>query len=75
MYSTLLEQARSLPLEDRARLVQELWESLVADGPDPDLSSEQAEELDRRLAEHRANPQDVVPWEQIHRSLVTRLNS
>jgi putative addiction module component (TIGR02574 family) len=35
------------------------------EGPGPELTQEQAEELDRRLAAHRQSPEDVIPWEHI----------
>jgi len=33
----------------------------------------QRTELDRRLADHKANPDDVIPWEEIQSSITTQL--
>jgi putative addiction module component (TIGR02574 family) len=59
------EALRRLSVSERLRLVEDLWDSIAEDAPDEALpvSPELAAELDRRLAEHEANPDDVVPWE------------
>jgi putative addiction module component (TIGR02574 family) len=48
-----------------------LWESLSDDERETALSTDQAflEELDRRWAEHLANPESAVPWESLVRKL------
>lgn len=69
MDSQLVQQARSLPLEQRVELIDALWETVAAEGYEPPLSQQQAEELDRRLAAHRRNPDDVIPWESIKEEL------
>ncbi|MBI4601058.1 MAG: addiction module protein [Planctomycetes bacterium] len=69
----MLEAAKALPLGERIHLAQSLWESLVEHGYEPDLSPRQAIAIDRRLKEHRENPDDVVPWEAIQAELDKRL--
>jgi len=50
MTTTLLKQAAKLPLSDRIKLVEDIWDS-IADEPDPfPLTEEQKCELDKRLA-------------------------
>ena len=66
MDSPLVQQARALPLEQRVELIDALWETVAAEGYEPPLTHQQAEELDRRLAAHRRNPDDVIPWESIN---------
>jgi putative addiction module component (TIGR02574 family) len=39
----------------------------------PGPTSAQKAELDRRLAEHAANPNDVVSWDEIKDSALTRI--
>ena len=65
MNANLLEVAKSLPLSERAELFDALWETLRQDGYEPVLSPGQAAELDSRREDHRRNPADTVPWEQI----------
>ena len=45
----------ALPLQDRLRLIQAVWDSLPSDEELP-VSAEQQVELDRRLAAHEADP-------------------
>ncbi|TAK87929.1 MAG: hypothetical protein EPO20_00350 [Betaproteobacteria bacterium] len=59
-----------LSIEERLRLVEELWDSIAEATP---LTDAQRAELDRRLAEHEANPDDVVSWENIKASITARL--
>ena len=60
-----------LSVEERLVLVEELWDSIAAATP---LTDAQRIELDRRLADHEANPDDVVSWEEIKSSITARLN-
>lgn len=58
-----------LSVDERLALIEELWESLAGDEAAMSLTREQREELDRRLADHQANPGDVVSWEEVEKSL------
>jgi putative addiction module component (TIGR02574 family) len=71
----ILEAAKALPKEERIKLAQDFWEIIVEDGYDPDLTPEQAAELDRRLADWEANPGRGIPWEQVRAELEDRLKS
>lgn len=62
-----------LGLEERLTLVEELWNSIAADSAAVPLTEAQRVELDRRIAEHEANPDDVVPWEEVKASITERL--
>ena len=72
MSSALLDTAKNLPLADRIELIEALWESVAREGYEPELTSEQSAELDRRLEAHRQNPADVVSWESIKADLDKR---
>lgn len=50
--------------------MEEIWDSLAEATP---LTDAQRLELDRRLREHKANPDDVVPWEVAKVSMTSRL--
>jgi putative addiction module component (TIGR02574 family) len=59
-----VSDALSLPLEDRLRLVEEIWDSIAA-CPDVVLLTEaQGRELDSRLEAHRRNPSEVRPGQR-----------
>ena len=65
----LLEQVKALPLAERAKLAQEIWESLIESGHEPRLTPAQERELDRRLRDHTKNPDNVEPWDAIQARL------
>jgi len=67
--ANLFEAAKALPLPERIVLAEALWESIADEGHEPPLTPAQAEELERRLAEHRRNPQTGIPWEQVKAEL------
>jgi putative addiction module component (TIGR02574 family) len=62
-----------MSVEERLKLIQAIWASIVASDERPPISDALRAELDRRLADHQANPQDVVPWEQVRDAALARL--
>ncbi len=62
-----------LSIEERLRLVQEIWDSIAAEIEQLPLTESQRQEVDRRLAAHRANPQAAIPWEQVEAEALARL--
>lgn len=50
-----LPNLRSLPIPDRIRLVEDLWDSIAADQSVLALTTEQRVELDRRLDAYEAD--------------------
>lgn len=60
-----------LSAQDRAALAIALWESLDDSQREKELSltTEQLAEIDRRLAEHLADPGSAIPWEKVRRKL------
>jgi putative addiction module component (TIGR02574 family) len=58
-----------LSVEERITLVEEIWDSIALDSATLPLTDAQRAELDRRLAEHEANPDDVVPWADVKASI------
>lgn len=74
MTTTLLKRAAKLPLSDRIKLVEDIWDS-IADEPGLDpcpLTKVQERELDRRLALMKKNPNRAIPWDVAKRTIVKR---
>jgi putative addiction module component (TIGR02574 family) len=61
-----------LSVEDRIALAHAIWDSIAAESRRPMLTDAQRQELERRLADHGTNPDDVVPWEQIKAEALSR---
>ena len=61
-----------LPATERIDLAMALWDRLTPAEQEAefDLTPEQRAELDRRLAEHIADPASAVPWEEVRRKLI-----
>jgi putative addiction module component (TIGR02574 family) len=60
-----LDQLVTLPVSDRIRLVQALWDSIVVEEPPAPLTDEQRATFARRTAELQENPGIGLTWEQI----------
>jgi putative addiction module component (TIGR02574 family) len=63
-----------LDVADRLALVEEIWASIVADAHAFPLTSEQRDELDRRVADDDDYPNDVIPWNDVKASVRARLS-
>ena len=63
-FQAVLEAVRALPIDDRARLVDLIQEEMETQDVDSELTPEQMQELDRRIADHKAHPERAIPWEE-----------
>jgi putative addiction module component (TIGR02574 family) len=72
MPSSPLTDLLKLPAGDRAELAMALWDSLTDSERDAELqlTDEQRAELDRRWAEHVANPGSAIPWAEVRAKLL-----
>jgi putative addiction module component (TIGR02574 family) len=59
----LVEAFRQLPVEERARLVEELWDEVARELEQRPLSDAERRLLDERIRQHQETPTDVEPWE------------
>ena len=73
MNTHLLDQARQLSVEEQLELVEALWDEIAKRNATPPPTDAQEAELDRRLADHEANPDDVVPWSEVKASALARI--
>lgn len=61
-----------LSVAERIQLVEDLWDSIATEPEAMELTEAQREEIDRRLAEHDANPESAIPWEEVRARLRQR---
>ena len=71
MLSNTLAELLRLPASQRVEIAMALWESLTEAEREAELAlaPEQEIELDRRLAEHIANPGSAIAWDEVRRKL------
>ena len=71
-FTASLNQIVSLSIQNRIRLVQAILESIFAEQVQPDLTELQKQELDRRIDDSEANPENVLTWEEVKASVKAR---
>ena len=64
MNTSLFNQVRQLSAEEQIELAEALWDNIVERNAVPGPTEAQKAELDRRLSEHAAHPDDVLPWSE-----------
>lgn len=65
MKSIRLADVLELPVAERLRLVEAIWDS-IADAPDGiELTESQRAELERRLDNYEKNPDAGSPWVEV----------
>ena len=59
-----LTELTALPIHDRLRVVESLWDSIPADLP-VEISPDQRVELQRRIAAHERSPEQLLTWNEV----------
>jgi len=72
MTAALLKKATSLPVPDRIKLVEDIWDSIADEPNDYPLTPAQKRELDRRLESMRKNPSRAVSWTEARQRILKR---
>ncbi len=65
MSDTDVAEILKLPAEERLRLVEIIWASLVTDPSSVPLGDAHRAVIDERVAEHERNPDDVVSRDEV----------
>jgi putative addiction module component (TIGR02574 family) len=67
-----LTKLLALPAAERVDIAMALWDSLTPAEQEAefDLTPEQRAELERRLAEHIADPASAIAWDEVRRKLL-----
>lgn len=66
------EDISRLPLDERLRLVEDIWDSIYADEEQVPATDAQREELHRRLVAHRTDPGSATDLDDVLDRLRTR---
>jgi putative addiction module component (TIGR02574 family) len=66
-----LAEILKLDVEERLRIIEVIWDSIAAAPATLPLTAADRAELDRRIAEDDADPEDVMSWQQA-RDLIKR---
>jgi len=61
-----------LPIEERARLAQAIWDSIAEVPERVQLTESDRQELDRRLASYLENPEEGLPWSEVRSRILGR---
>jgi putative addiction module component (TIGR02574 family) len=72
MLRDTLTKLLELPATERVDIAMALWDSLTPAEQEAefDLTPEQRAELERRLAEHIADPASAIAWDEVRRKLL-----
>lgn len=60
-----IAEINMLPVDDRLRIVDAIWEAIEDERADFVLTDAVKQELDRRIAEADANPDDEISREEV----------
>jgi len=71
----LVEQMRPMPTEEKRAVVERIWEEFGEELGwfDPELTAEQAAELERRAEDALKHPGRGTPLEDVHAEIKKRL--
>ena len=72
MATVRLSDILSLPIGERIRLVEDIWDSIARESEALPLTAEQGAELDRRMVEYEADPEEGEPWEVVYERIRNR---
>jgi putative addiction module component (TIGR02574 family) len=68
--SVNLSEVLKLPVDERLKLVESIWNS-IAEFPDSlELTNAQRQELDRRLDAYETDPTAGIPWSDLKSQLL-----
>ena len=72
MSDVSLSRLLELPVEERARLAQAIWDSIAELPEEIPLTDAERRELDLRLASYLENPDSGSPWPEVKARILRR---
>lgn len=68
--TTILEKALDLSVEEKLQLISALWDSMSDHPENIPIADWQLEELERRIANQRDNPEQGQTWEEVKHEIL-----
>ncbi len=62
-----------MTVDEQIALAEAIWDNIAATPEKIPLTEAQKQELERRLAAHRADPSKVTPWEVVKAEALARM--
>ena len=72
MKSISASDIAKMPVRERIQLVQAIWDSIAEMPEAVEVPDWHKRELERRLAEYHANPEEGSPWKEVRKRIVSR---
>ncbi len=66
-----VQEIKKLSIAERILLVEEIWDSIVADQEAVEITAAQRTELDRRLEAYHASKDQGASWDEVKAELTT----
>ena len=63
-----------LPVAERLKLIEVLWDSIDAETDDMPMPEWHKAELEKRLAAHERDPQAARPWTEVKAEIIAKLS-
>jgi len=73
MNTQLLQQATTLNINEQIELVEAIWDNIVSLDAAPPLTKLQEEELNRRLDDYLAHPDDAESWQEVKAATLAQI--
>ena len=70
--SSLLEEARKIPIPVRQKLADDIYDSIVEESETVELSDQQMAELERRIEHYKLHPNEYSTWDEVKGRLLNR---
>ena len=74
MDAPTLEQLKQLSFSEKLQLVEDLWDAIAEEAAARPVGESLKVELERRLDEHRRNPESAEPWDNVKAEIERRLS-
>ncbi|MFT5425772.1 MAG: putative addiction module component (TIGR02574 family) [Gammaproteobacteria bacterium] len=67
-----IAETLELPISERIEIVAEIWESIVKNPDEIEIGKSTRELLRKRLSEHKGDPEDGSPWEEVKGKILNK---